>query len=114
MSKYGNKKVVFNNIKFDSKHEAQRYSELLLLQRAGAITNLELQKSFELIPTQYEKLENGKKGKCLERAMTYRADFYYIENGKPVVEDTKGFKTEVYKIKKKLMLYVHGIRIKEV
>ena len=114
MSKYSNKKAVYNGILFDSKREQKRYSELLLLQRAGAITNLELQKVFELIPAQYETLENGKKGKCLERAVTYRADFYYIENGVPVVEDAKGFRTEVFKIKKKLMLYVHGIRIKEV
>ena len=114
MSKYGNKKTVYNGIIFDSKREQKRYSELLLLQRAGAITNLELQKVFELIPAQYEKLENGKKGKCLERAVTYKADFYYIENGVPVAEDTKGFKTKDYIIKRKLMLYVHGIRIKEV
>ena len=114
MSKYRSKKTAYNSIVFDSKREAKRYSELFLLERAGAITNLELQKSFELIPAQYEKLENGKKGKCLERAVTYKADFYYIENGKPVVEDTKGFKTKDYIIKRKLMLYVHGIRIKEV
>ena len=114
MSKYHNKKVVFNNIKFDSKFEAKRYSELLLLERAGAITNLELQKSFELIPTQYETLANGKRGKCLERAVTYRADFVYIENGKQVVEDTKGFRTPEYVIKRKMMLYKYGIKIKEV
>lgn len=114
MSKYNNKKVVFNNIKFDSKLEAKRYGELLLLEKAGAITNLELQKSFELIPTQYETLENGKKGKCLEMAVTYRADFVYTENGKQVVEDVKGMTTRDYIIKRKLMLYKYGIKIKEV
>ena len=123
MNKYGNKKISYNGIVFDSKREAKRYSELLLLERAGAITNLELQKSFELIPAQYEDVSREEyikskgrktKGKCLERAVTYKADFYYIENGKPIVEDTKGFKTKDYIIKRKLMLYVHGIRIKEV
>jgi hypothetical protein len=114
MSKYHNKKVVFNNIKFDSKFEAKRYGELLLLEKAGAITNLELQKSFELIPTQYETLANGKRGKCLERAVTYKADFVYIENGKQVVEDVKGMKTKDYIIKRKLMLHKYGIKIKEV
>jgi len=123
VSKYGNKKFSYNGIVFDSKREAKRYSELLLLERAGAITNLELQKSFELIPAQYENVSReeyikskGKKtkGKCLERAVTYKADFYYIENGKPIVEDTKGFRTKDYIIKRKLMLWVHGIRIKEV
>jgi hypothetical protein len=114
MSKYHNKKVVFNNIKFDSKFEAKRYGELLLLQKAGAITNLELQKTFELIPTQYETLANGKRGKCLERAVTYKADFVYMENGIQVVEDVKGMKTKDYIIKRKLMLHKYGIKIKEV
>lgn len=106
--KYKNKKVTCNGIKFDSKKEASRYSELLLLERAGAITNLELQVPFELIPSQ--KIN----GKVVERACKYVADFCYTENGQKVVEDTKGFKTAEYIIKRKLMLYIHGIRIKEV
>ena len=114
MSKYNSKKTVVNGIVFDSRKEAKRYSELLLLERAGVIKNLELQKSFELIPTQYEVLPNGKKGKCIERAVTYKADFVYNENEKMVVEDTKGFRTDKYIIKRKLMLYKYGIRIKEV
>ncbi len=123
MAKYGNKKVTLNGITFDSRKEAKRYSELLLLEKAGAITGLELQKPFELIPAQYERLSNEEllnpkcrktKGKCLERAVKYKADFSYLENGVHVVEDTKGFKTKDYILKRKLMLWVHGIRIKEV
>ena len=89
---------------YDSKKEALRHRELLLLERAGKITNLERQVKFELIPKQ-----DG------ERACTYVADFVYtnVDTGERVVEDTKGFKTEVYRIKKKLMLWVHNIRIIE-
>lgn len=123
MNKYGAKKVQINGITFDSKREAIRYQELRLLQRAGKIKDLELQKEFELIPAQYEQISReeyikgkGKKtrGKCIERACKYKADFYYIENGRQVVEDTKGFKTKDYIIKRKLMLYVYGIRVKEI
>lgn len=120
--KYSNQKTMIDGIEFDSKKEADRYCELLFLQRAGLISNLELQKKFELIPAQYEYFERyGKKGqrlkdgkKCLENAITYIADFVYTENGKTVVEDTKGMKTKEYIIKRKLMLYIHGIRIKEI
>ena len=120
--KYHSKKTVIDGITFDSKKEAERYSELKLLERCGAISNLEFQKVYELIPAQYEFYERyGKNGqrlkdgkRCLERSCIYKADFVYIENGKTVVEDVKGFRTEEYKIKKKLMLYIHGIKIKEV
>jgi hypothetical protein len=120
--KYRNQQTTIDGITFDSKKEADRYCELLFLQRAGLISNLELQKKFELIPAQYEYFERyGKQGqrlkdgkKCLENSITYVADFVYTENGKTVVEDTKGMKTKEYIIKRKLMLYIHGIRIKEV
>ena len=102
MRKYRNKKVIVDGIYFDSKKEATRYQELKMLERAGAISNLELQVPFELIPKQ-----DG------ERACTYKADFVYFKQGKKIVEDTKGMKTDVYKIKRKLMLYQHGIKIKE-
>lgn len=108
MSKYKSKKTVVNGIVFDSRREANRYSELLLLERAGVIKNLELQKSFELIPSQ--KIN----GKVVERPCKYIADFVYEENGKTVVEDTKGMRTDKYIIKRKLMLYKYGIQIKEV
>lgn len=120
--KYGNKKVNINGMTFDSKREAWRYQELRLLQREGQITDLKTQKEFELIPPQYEVYERyGKNGKrlkdgkrCIEKAVKYRADFTYKENGVEIVEDTKGMRTKDYIIKRKLMLYIHGIRIREV
>lgn len=93
---------------FDSVKEYRRFCELRLIERSGAITDLQRQVKFELIPSQ----RIG--GKVIERACSYIADFVYIENGKKVVEDTKGFRTPDYIIKRKLMLWVHGIRIKEV
>lgn len=97
---------------YDSKKEYYRSNELKLLQKAGEISNLQEQVGYELIPSQW-KVENGKK-KCIERAVKYIADFQYTDRfGNIVVEDTKGFRTESYKIKKKLMLYIHGINIKE-
>lgn len=121
-NKYYAKKTMFNGIEFDSRKEARRYQELLLLERAGAIRDLRMQVEFELIPAQYEAYERyGKKGqeltpgkRLIERACTYIADFVYKEDGKTIVEDTKGIKTKDYIIKRKLMLYVHGIKIKEV
>ena len=122
MRKYRNKKVTLDGIVFDSKKEATRYRELILLQRAGEITELELQKEFELIPAQYETFPRyGKNGqrikdgkRCLEKPVKYKADFVYKDNGEEVIEDTKGVKTKEYIIKRKLMLYIHGIKIKEV
>lgn len=121
--KYGNKKKNFDGIFFDSKKEARRYAELKFLLKAGEISDLELQKTFELIPAQYESYPRyGKKGKrlkdgrrCVENSCVYKADFVYKDAaGNLVVEDTKGFKTKDYIIKRKLMLYVYGIRIVEI
>lgn len=118
-SKYKNNKVVFDGILFDSKKEARRYIELKALENAGKITDLELQKEFELIPQQREPDTIGKKGgiykgKVIERKCSYRADFCYKKDGQLIVEDTKGMVTKDYIIKRKLMLFVHGIRIKEI
>ena len=123
-NKYGSKKVEVNGIVFDSKKEAKRYQELLLLEKAGAIQNLQRQVKYVLIPVQREctneiytkgrKKGHFKQGKLLERECSYIADFVYIENGKIVCEDTKGFRTKDYIIKRKLMLKVHGIRITEI
>ena len=114
-SKYKNEPIEIDGHKFPSHKEANRYCELKLLQEAGKIFNLRLQVKFELIPNQYELL-NGRRGKLLERKTDYVADFVYMEDGKLVVEDvkSKATKTQVYIIKRKLMLKVHGIRIKEV
>ncbi len=119
MSKYHSKKIKVNGDTYDSRKEYRRFCELSLLQRAGAITDLKRQVEFELIPAQREPDTVGvrggvKKGKTIELAVKYVADFVYKENGKLVVEDTKGFKTKDYIIKRKLMLWVHGIRIKEI
>ena len=122
--KYGNKKAVVDGISFDSKKEAQRYTELKILEKAGKITGLQLQREFELIPAQrehtneiYEKGPNKgrfKPGKLLERKCSYIADFVYWDGFEMVVEDTKGMRTKEYIIKRKLMLYKYGIKIKEV
>lgn len=118
-SSRGNQKVVINGKVFDSKKEAARYSELRLLEMAGEIRDLKTQVEFELIPAQYEPNTVGPrggihKGKCIERACKYIADFtYYTKDGRYVVEDSKGFREEDYRIKRKLMLYLKQIRIKE-
>lgn len=106
-SKYKNKKTIVNGIEFDSKKEAKRYQELLLLQRQGIITDLKRQVPYILVPA-------FNLNKKRYRAMSYVADFVYKENGKEIVEDTKGYRTEVYKIKKKLMAYIYQIEIREV
>lgn len=123
-NKYGNRKTVVNGIEFDSRKEAVRYQELRLLERAGKISGLRLQEKFILIPSQREastevyksgpKKGRRKPGKLLEKECSYIADFCYTENGEIVVEDTKGFRTEAYKIKRKLMLERYGIRIREI
>ena len=122
-SKYGAKKVEVDGVKFDSQKEARRWTQLKLLERAGEIEGLERQVKFVLIPAQREPdsigVRGGKiKGKLIEREVAYIADFVYIENDEKVVEDVKGYKGgtayDVFKIKRKLMLFVHGIRVKEV
>lgn len=113
MSKYHSKKTEYDGIMFDSKKEAARYAELKLLERAGEITMLKTQPKYILIPAHYDEA-----GKLIERACYYKADFSYMERQgtkwNAVVEDVKGVKTDVYKIKRKLMLDKYGIRIREV
>jgi len=122
--KYGNKKITAGSGQvFDSKKEYRRWVELSLLERAGEITNLQRQVPFLLIPEQrapstevYKKGSRAgqpKPGPVLERRVVYIADFVYQQNGEAVVEDTKGIKTKEYIIKRKLLLYQYGIRIKE-
>lgn len=102
-TKYHNKKTVLDGITFDSKKEARRYSELRLLEKCGAISNLQLQMRFEILPKD-----------ILGQALYYVADFVYLDNGEQIVEDTKGVKTPVYKIKRRMMYKVYGIKIKEI
>ena len=125
MNKYGNKKITYQGEEFDSKRECYRYIDLKFLEDCGAISNLRRQVKYELIPTQREKstkvYKKGRKkgppieGKIIEKAVTYIADFVYTDTatGKEVVEDAKGMRTKDYVIKRKLMLYIHGIKIQE-
>ena len=124
-SKYYNIKTrALDGTVFDSHKEARRWDELLLLQRAGKITELRRQVEYELIPAQYETYERyGKKGqrlkdgvRLLERKVCYVADFVYTdaETGENIVEDAKGVRTKDYILKRKLMLALHSIRIREV
>ena len=103
-AKYGNTKVEIDGVPFDSKREAARWRELRLLERAGEISDLRRQVRYELVP----KLPG-------ERPVDYIADFVYRDSGgNEVVEDVKGVRTPAYVIKRKLMLWRHGIRIREV
>jgi Fe2+ or Zn2+ uptake regulation protein len=118
-NKYRNTKTIVDGITFDSRKEASRYRELKLLLEAGSISNLRCQEKFVLIPVQREPdiigVRGGvKKGKVIEKECSYLADFVYEEDGQTVVEDTKGFRTKDYIIKRKLMLYFYGIKIKEI
>ena len=108
--KYHNKKIIRNGEKFDSIKEYQRWVELCILEQGSLISDLKRQVKYVLIPSQ--RID----GKVVERECSYYADFVYKDNetGQIVVEDTKGIKTKDYIIKRKLMLYVHGIRIMEV
>lgn len=132
MSKYRSKKITVDGMTFDSKKEYKRWCELCLLQKAGKITDLERQVKFELIPAQTRTVLTGERYKnsnrkrgiytgmpktktvCLEHACDYFADFVYREDGRQVVEDTKGVRTADYIIKRKLMLWIYGIKIREV
>ena len=127
-SKYGNTKCKsMDGEQFDSIKERNRYYELRLLQNMGKISDLRLQVPYELIPGAKEEIPTGeiyirgpKKGQpkmktvTIEQPVVYVADFVYTEDGCTVVEDAKGKRTEAYIIKRKLLLYIHGIRIKEV
>lgn len=118
-SKYHAVKINTPDGVFDSKKEYRRWLELLRMQEDGEIKDLQRQQVYELIPAYKEPDTVGpkggiRKGKVIEKACTYIADFCYIQNGELVVEDTKGMKTPDYIIKRKLMLFRQGIRIKEV
>ena len=117
-NKYGATKMVVDGITFDSRKEARRYTELKLLERTGKITDLQRQVKFKLIPAQYaqsaEVYTRGptkgqhKQGRCIEQPVSYIADFVYVENGRKVIEDTKGMRTKDYIIKRKLVRWIYG------
>lgn len=108
MSKYRNKKT--NG--YDSRKEARRAEELQWMEQAGVITKLDRQVRYQLIPAQYEEIDGERK--CVERGCFYIADFVYLKDGEEIVEDVKGIRTKDYIIKRKLMRYFLGIKIKEV
>ena len=105
-NKYGNKKVIVDSIKFDSKKEARRYQELKLMLKANRIKDLELQRKFELIPKQTFSNQPN------ERAVSYLADFCYYDLVKNVnvIEDVKSAPTKKkasYVIKRKLIKWLY-------
>jgi hypothetical protein len=108
VSKYHARKTVVDGILFDSKREAARYGELKLLERAGAIRDLRRQVRYELIPA-FDV--DGKH----YRSATYIADFVYTDaqTGKEVVEDVKGYRPDIYRLKSKLFAYRYGVSILE-
>lgn len=124
-NKYNAHSVEYDGIQFDSQKEALRYKELAFLQTDGIITDLRRQVKYVLIPAQREPATVGarggvKQGKLLEKECSYIADFVYrvVETGETVVEDVKGYRQgeayKVFTIKRKLMLFVYGIIVKEV
>lgn len=124
-NKYNASKLRWRDELFDSRKELNRYKSLLLAQETGVISDLQRQVKYILIPAQREPDIIGpkggvKKGKVIERELAYVADFVYTMNGETVVEDVKGYRNPksgaygTFVIKRKLMLWVHGIRIKEV
>lgn len=98
--KYSARKTVVDNIAFASRAEARRYQELKLLEHAGYIKNLESQPCYDLV------INGVKVGK-------YVADFRYVQDGRTVVEDVKGMKTAVYRLKAKMVKAIHGVTVKE-
>lgn len=104
-NKYNNKKTIVDGIKFDSKKEAKRYTELKKEEQKGTIKNLKLQPKFLLNPTVRYDGTTYKK-------VSYKADFMYTKNDEIVVEDVKGYKTEIYKLKKKIFLNLYGSKYK--
>lgn len=120
-TKYHAKKVTVDGVTFDSAKEARRWRELCLLEKAGEIKGLQRQVKYLLIPEHREPDITGprggiRKGKMIESAVYYVADFVYTELNNPtelIVEDVKGFRTKEYILKRKLMLDKYGIRIKE-
>lgn len=119
--KYGNKKVTFDGITFDSKREMQRYVVLKEAERKGEITDLELQPKFELVPKMTEtyikhlKTKDKECERTIQHPITYTADFGYTKDGERIIEDVKISPDVLPKelcLKVKLMRYVHGIAVR--
>jgi hypothetical protein len=106
-SKYGAVKVSVGGVKFDSKAEARRYGELVLLERAGKICDLRRQVTFALVPG--VKFAGAARARG---AIRYIADFVYIEPAGQVIEDVKGIETPEFKLKRHLLLALHGLEVR--
>ena len=110
VSKYKSKKVMYKGMRFDSKKELKRYLVLEREEEQGLISGLQRQVRFELVP----KAVNSVTGKTEERAAYYIADFVYtLPTGAKIVEDVKGYRTDTYLLKRKIMRWRYGITIKE-
>ena len=119
-SKYHAKRVRAEGQQYASVKEYKRYLQLRDMEQRGVISELRQQVKYELLPKQTEPPRGRKRdgslipGRTIERAVSYIADFVYLDaDGVEVVEDCKGYRTKEYTIKRKLMLWRHGIRIKE-
>lgn len=118
--KFNNKKMSTPDGEFDSKGEWQRWIFLKEAEKNGQISNLSRQVKYTLIPTQYRteivhlKTKDKEVKRVAEREITYTADFVYEKDGKTVVEDFKGFPNDRWPLKKSMMLYFHGIEVREV
>ena len=122
-SKYRNEKVTFQGMSFDSKKELQRYLFLVDAERRGVISDLQRQVKFELIPAiteeyvEHLKTKDKVKTRTVQSAVTYICDFTYLKDDKIVIEDVKSspsLVTKEYRLKKKMMLAIHGLIVKEV
>lgn len=123
--KYGNSKVEFEGIKFDSKKEMQRFVILKEAEKNGMISNLELQIRFELIPAikeeyiEHLKTKDKVKTRTLQLPITYTCDFRYIKNGETIIEDVKASPKmasldKAFLLKEKLFRWKFGFPIKRV
>lgn len=110
-SKYRARKTTVGGIKFDSQAEATRYTVLRHMQRVGEISDLQLQVRFPLLAGDVP-LRIVSEGYPKGRAVSYVADFVYTENGQRIIEDVKGVKTQLYKLKKAIMASM-GYQIRE-
>lgn len=114
MSKYNSKKITREGITFDSKKEYERFRVLKSMEKAGKIEDLQRQVEFVLLPSQKDPITK----RVIERPVKYIVDFTYWKNGEYIAEDVKGYRGgtayAVFVIKRKLMLYMHGIKVREV
>lgn len=122
-SKYGNKKVKYEGLKFDSEKERDRYIFLKEQEKLGNIQDLQLQVRYELIPAikeeyvEHLKTKDKVKTRTIQLAITYTCDFQYYKNGELVIEDVKSHPkmlTKEYALKKKMLFALKGLKITEV